>query len=296
MNITEFTEKVVKAAREVLGEEYRVESQEILKNNGTRLHGIIIRSGSVNIAPTLYVDPYLRAYEEGMHFGDIMNELLGSYRRGLPGGDVDMDFFRDYEKVKDRICFKLISAEKNEKLLEDIPYLPFLDLAIVFYYAYVGETIGEGSILIHKNHMELWNVKVSDLMRVATANSPRLFPASCRPIAEILEELMHTGADEDMQQALPMLVASNDHRVQGAGVILYPEMLAHVAEETQQSLYILPSSVHEVILLPDSGDLDPAMLKELIVSINRTQVEEPEVLSDSLYYYDLGQKEIRIAA
>ena len=295
MNIYEFSQKVCRAVGEELGAKYSVELKEVRKNNGVLLHGLLISSGEGNVVPTIYLEHFFRVYEEGMAFGEIIRRLLEVYGQDVPARSVDMEFFRSYGKVRDRICYRLIGRAGNEELLKDIPFVEFLDLAICFFYAYKGESLGEGSIMIHNSHMEMWKCGVSDLMEQAQQNTPILFPWQCCTMEEVLREVTDKNLQEElMAKEVPMRVLSNRQRMNGAVCLIYQGVVEQLAEEHQADLYILPSSIHEVILLPDSGKEKPGDLKSMIVQVNRTQVAPEEVLSDSLYRYDRRKKSVEI--
>ena len=293
MEIKEFAIKIGKAIEKELGEEYEVSIREVMKNNSVMLTGIMISDKIQNVVPTIYVDGFWTEYESGTPMSLVVSKVINLYIRQKPKSDVDISFFTDYEQVRERICYRLIGRENNEKLLEDIPYIEFYDLAICFFYAYEGEELGEGSILIRKSHMETWNVTISELFDRATVNTPKLFPWECQKIDALLEEpveLAGNGEISSILQEVPMRVLSNQKRIYGAGCILYPGVLQQLAVEQGGNYYILPSSIHEVILLKDLGNEDEDRLKWMIYHINREAVENEEVLSDSLYYYDFAQK------
>ena len=107
---------------------------------------------------------------------------------------------------------------------------------------------------------------------------------------------MDLGLDprHGLKDTVPMKVLTNDKRIQGAACVLYPGILEKISEESRKNLFVLPSSVHEVILLEDTGEENPEDLKRMIYEVNRTNVAAEEVLSDSLYYYDRKQKNLRI--
>lgn len=301
MEIREFSQKICNAVKKELGEEYRIELKEVRKNNGVVLHGLVILFQSQNVAPTIYLDTFLEAYESGTAFAVVVRRLLALYRRGVPRESVDMDFFRSFDQVRDRICYRLIGRRGNESLLEDVPHIEFLDLVICFYYAYQGSALGEGTILVHNSHMKMWGTTVSQLYALARSNTPGLFPWVCSSLADVLNDM--SGAEgcempKDMGEGLgrnfPMKVLGNTKRLHGAVCILYPGVLEELSLREKCSFYILPSSIHEVILLPDIGMACAEELKRMIVEVNSTQVAPEEVLSDSLYYYDFAQKKVRI--
>lgn len=301
MEISEFTEKVRKAMKKELGESCRVECKEVKKNNGVVLHGLLVLPKDRNVAPTIYLDAFLEAYEAGATFRSIVQRLLDICREDALKERVDMDFFRSFEKVRDRICYRLIGRKGNEELLEDIPYIEFLDLAVCFYYAYHGDSLGDGTILIHNSHMEMWQTCTAELFRLAKCNTQRLFPWVCSSLEEVLEEIAGQGGDGEPEEGrdgffreIPLKVLSNEKRMHGAICALYPDVLEELAQRERRNFYILPSSIHEVILLADTGTGSPEELRDMIAEVNRTQVAPEEILSDSLYYYDAADKKVKI--
>ena len=300
MNINEFAGKVCNAVKKELGAGYRVECKEVRKNNGVMLRGLLVLGENQNVAPTIYLDTFLEAYESGATFWSILDRLLDICREDMLREAVDMEFFRSFERVRDRICYRLIGRKGNEELLEDIPYIEFLDLAICFYYAYHGESLGDGTILVHNSHLELWDTCTAELFGLAKRNTQRLFPWVCNSIAEVLGEI--AGEDESSEEAdeeaflqeIPMQVLSNDKRTQGAVCMLYPDVLDTLSGKGKRNFFILPSSVHEVILLEDTGAGSIPELKKMVTEVNATQVAPEEVLSDSLYYYDSTDKRVKI--
>lgn len=294
MEINEFAQKVRRAVAKELGEMYRTELKEVRKNNGVLLHGLLIIPPERNVAPTIYLETFFAAYEDGVAFGDVLGRIIEIFREETPGGNIDMDFFKSFEAVRDRICYRLVSRQNNEELLRDIPYVDFLDLAICFYYAYNGSMLGEGTILIHDSHMKYWNANIKDLMNLAKENTPRLFPGRLTPMREVLEEMMGIHENLSPEQEIPLTVLTNTRRTHGAACILYPGMLESIGEKKKNGFYIIPSSVHEVLILEKTGAEAPEEMKKMIHEVNTQHVAAEEVLSDNLYYFDFSTKTIRI--
>lgn len=295
MELNEFTKKVCDAMKKKFGEECRIELQEVTKNNGVVLHGLLIISEEKNMIPTIYLDSFWEAYENGVTFAEIISRLSEVYRRESRSKQIDMEFFREFERVKNRICYRLIGRNANETLLKDIPHVDFLDLAICFYYSYQGLEIGEGSILVHNSHMEMWKTSEQELLALAEENTPRIFPGHVYSMEDALGDLFEENDDfHEFLRNVPMKVLSNHQKSQGAACLLYAGMLERVAQKYGESFYIFPSSIHEVILHPHTGARPVEYMKAMIREVNRTQVSPEEVLSDSLYYYDFKEKKIKI--
>lgn len=298
MEMEVFVRKACKAVGERLGSGFHVEARDVRKNNGVILHGMSVMKRGQNVAPTIYLDTFLEAYELGAAFGTIVQRLLQICEESASGEDMDIGFFRSFEKVRDRICYRLVGRERNRELLEDMPHVGFLDMAVCFFYAYQDEEFGDGFILIHNSHMEAWETDTAELLALARRNTRRIFPWECRTLEEILDELDvmdGPSGQEDNWIGFPLLVLSNDRRAYGAACLLYPGVLEGIAEKEGCSLYILPSSVHEAILLPDDGKIMPNELKMMVPEVNRTKVAAEDVLTDSVYYYDMQKKEVVVA-
>lgn len=312
MDINEFQEKVKKALMEYGGKDAEVRVSKVRKNNGFVLTGVSMFKKGSNVTPTIYIDDYLRKYEDGMTFGAIMDEIIRMLENYAVDKDFDVSFFTVWDKAKERIVYRLISAEKNEQLLEEVPYIPFLDMAIVFYYLMGDSCMGNASILIYNRHMDSWGIDKELLYKTAEENCSRLLPAAIQGISELMREVVINNikmkaqenencndpgfiermADELLEQMadahsqVPMYVLSNEQRYYGAACLLYKDVLKKFAQEQGSDIYILPSSVHETILLPDRGIENPDELRRMVREVNDTQLSPEEVLSDSVYYYD----------
>ena len=291
MEFTNFTTLVQREVEKRAGENYRVKLNDVMKNNGVVLRGITLMQDDSNISPTIYLNPYYDAYENGdTTLGTVIDEVIDTYERNKINRSIDMKFFLNYETVKSRIIFKLINTEKNRELLRDVPYIPFHDLSIVFQCLVSEERFGNASILIHNVHLQLWKVNARELYECALENTPLLQGYELADMNTVLEEMKAVGGIddeeiEDMQQEVPMYVLSNKSRINGASCILYKDILKDFAMVVDKDLYVLPSSIHEVILLPSDGTQESEQLKEMVREINQSQVEKEEVLSDSVYYY-----------
>lgn len=294
MGIKRFAQKVREALEKRLGEAYRVEVKEVRKNNGVILHGLLILNDGGNVVPTIYLETFYAAYEDGIPFARVLDRIFEIYREETPKGRINMEFFRDFSKINDRICYRLIRRQNNEQLLEDIPYVEFLDLAVCFYYAYSDSQLGDGSILIHNSHLEIWDIKVKDLMRCAEENTPRLFPGRVSPMNEVLREVVEADKLPETGLTVPLAVLTNERRIHGAACIMYPGMLERLAGKEGRGFYVIPSSVHEVLLLERQEGESTEDLRHMIYEINRNHVAPEDVLSDNLYFYNPVSKALEI--
>ncbi len=316
MNFTSFTQLILKSLQEELGEGYTVLSGTVNKNNGVTRTGITIKREGQNAFPTIYIDHF---YKEDMTEEEILltaDRLFESLADAELEEKVDLSGFAEFDSAREKIAYKVISAEKNRKLLKEIPHKIVHNLAVVYFYT-VQEApfYGNAVVLINNHHMRQWKTNPEELFRIAERNSPRLFPWSIDSMEEVMrgmlaEDLSREGNYEDAglvkeneqkdwtdeligqiaagftSGRLPMYVLTNRQKMNGAACMFYPGVLEDFGKKLGRDFYLLPSSVHEVILVPADETVSKEALWEIVTDINRTQVAEEEILADSVYYYD----------
>ena len=284
MNYQEFVGSVTGLLRESLPCGTKLEMIPLEKNNGVIMDGLSIRQQGQKVAPMIYMDAYYREYLGGRSLKGICDQILECCGDQSFENEFDLDFFMDYGKIRSTVVYKLVNAEKNRELLTRVPHLPFLDLAIVFYCLLADTPVGSATVLIHNSHMEFWKIGCSNLYRDAKENAERLLPARLESMSSVIRELSD-GADEPEDTGIPMYVLTNQRRAFGAACILYDGVLKSCADRMGEPFYMLPSSIHEVIMVPASVVQDEKELTAMVRDINRTQVRSTEVLSDNIYLY-----------
>ena len=296
MSFDTFTAAVVKDVQKRKGENCQIFSNTVRKNNGVELTGIIMKRADCNAFPTVYIDDFYEEYQKGADYDSILSRIINILEDARVDNTVDLSDFLRYEKTSSRIVFKLINYEKNRELLKEIPHKIFCNLAVVFYYTVIEPPFcGRASILIYNSHMEKWGVDSEELFLRAMENTPRLLPAQIENLEELMFGMLEGCQEEVLAELrqefvkgsnmMPMYVLTNKQKLLGAACMLYPHVIEDFAKRMEKDVYILPSSVHEVILLPFSEHISKESLVEMVTEINSTQVEEYEVLADSVYYY-----------
>ena len=296
MSFDEFTAAVVKDIQKRLGDDSEIYSNTVRKNNGVEWTGVIMKRKGCNAFPTVYIDEFYEEYQNGADYNYILKRIMNVLEDAKVENTVDLSNFLSYANIASQIVFKLINYEKNRELLKEIPYKVFHDLAIVFYYVVTEPPFcGRASILIYNSHMETWGVDSEELFLRAMENTPQLMPAQIVDLEELMFEMLEEYEKDVISQVkqeltgeknrTPMYVLTNRQKLLGAACMIYPHVIKDFAEKTGKDIYILPSSVHEVILLPYSEHISSQSLVEMVAEINGTQVEEYEVLADSVYYY-----------
>lgn len=266
-----------------LGEGCSVTVKEFTKNNGTSLQGLIVFEPESNILPTIYLDDYYQGYMMGRNLEQIESEIMELYRRNRRENKMDVSFFTEWENVKQRIIFRLVNYAANKELLNEVPHRRILDLAVVYYCLVESNSEADATILIHSPHMESWKVTEDVLFHAALENTPCLQKACVVNMEQVCRGILEEK-DSDLGIPKMMNIMTNANRTNGAGVILYQDVLKEFAEEMGHDLYIIPSSIHETILLPMLGD-DWEALSQMVREVNATQLLPEEVLSDHVYEY-----------
>lgn len=284
MNYQEFVGSVTGFLRESLPGGTRLQLIPLEKNNGIIMDGLSVRKEGKRVAPMIYLDSYYREYLDGRSLRGICDQILECCEDSDFEEHFDVDFFREPERVRPTVAYRLINYEKNRELLQEIPHLPFLDLAVVFYSLLTDTPVGHATVLIRNSHLELWGKNTSWLYEAAKENTEKLLPKRLVSMEDMIYELSE-GKQEPEYAGIPMYVLTNSRKSFGAACLLYDGVLGECFRRLEESYYLIPSSVHEVILIPASAVGDSRELCALVQEMNRTQVRSTEVLSDTVYLY-----------
>ena len=293
LNYNVFGNEVKQEVEKLLGTEVRVELRQITKNNGIILDGICILEKGCNVSPTIYLEEFYQEYKNGMSLREIASRICEVYEKRCRGIPFSLEYFLDFEKMKERIFCKLINRELNKELLNEVPNILYLDLAVVFACAVENEEFGNGSILVREEHRKLWRVSKELLYEYARENTFRLRPFELKSMEELIEDMVEPE-EKKLLKEIPMYVLSNQKRVFGAAGLLYDRVLSDAGVRLEDDFYVLPSSVHEVILVPDHVAGSEKELRTMVHEVNHTQVEPEEILSESVYHYDRKKHSLSI--
>lgn len=287
----EYSDFIV-AIKEIIDDEVplgvTVETTEVLKNNGYLRKGFIFKEEGVNVFPTVYLEDYYEKYLKGVGLDEISVNVLDCFYRSRMTENFDIEFFTDFEKVRDKLFCKLINARNNEDMLKEVPYEMFLDLAIVVYYRFYENTFGMTSVLIRNEHLKDWGIDSARLLEIAKRNTEENMVFE---ISDIYDLLRGSVADIDMGDAfesvrkLPMYVITNAEKVHGAVFMIYEDKVKKLAEQLGDDIYILPSSIHDLIAVPVQYDSDVSKLNEMIEQVNETEVAKEDILGNHAYIY-----------
>lgn len=296
MTKTTFYENIAENVSEVLGSEVIVELQEVTKVN-ISLDGLIIRKRNESIAPTIYLNQYFNQFNDGRTMDDIVQDIIRVYENNQPKNIMDVfkteDFF-DFDQMKEKIVLKVINTEKNLDLLEKVPNISMegLGLSVVFYVSLMIEEQSAG-ILINNQHLQLWKKEVSDLISLAEANTNRIHAYTVKSLNEVMSEIL--GFEEDLiPDDVPALyVLTDENKTFGASQLYLKDKIREFAEQQDCDVYILPSSIHELLLLrADFPNIELEHLKQMVHEVNQTELIEEDFLYEGAFKYILSEDKI----
>lgn len=292
MNKKEFTETIMVRLAERCPD-FSFETTNVIKRNDEKLIGIIGRTSHA-LCPTVYVEPFYQNYRQGMSADEVIDRMAEIFWQEHLSVKSELSIrnnMEDFEKIKDRLIIVLSSLDMNEQWLKDKCYRPFLNLAATVGILVDVDESSNSIIHVQEKMLDMWNVTFEYIFEVAKENS---FIESNILFKDIYDVLTLHGISLDADACL-LYVATNRHNFMGANLLMNNSFLYEIAEKLQDSFYIIPSSVHELLVLPACQVQDVEELNFVIQNINDTEVILADRLSYTLYYYDCTTHKVSIA-
>lgn len=254
---------------------------------------------------------------------NILTAIARIYQKNMENNENLLPFeVKDYESVKNRLYVVALNRNNNQDYLRDAVRRDITETditSVVRVLCTNNQEKGMSSFMVKSGMLEMWGISREEIYEQALKNTERIFKPDMRNIKEILlSGCMETLSEEEQEEFRGFLnldipeqdqraekskeilpyeqyVLTNTAKINGATAILYPNLLQEIGEATQSNFFILPSSIHEVILMKDNGDMNAEELQRMVMEINRTQVAPEEVLSDEVYSYDYRQQKLTMA-
>lgn len=292
MSFDVFTKAVVEKIREYLPESFAnasVELQTIVKNNDLKLTGLTIRSTESNICPTIYLEQFFEKYQAGEDMNEVLETIAYIRLHNEIKETFDVGQITDFDRVREKIVPRLIGKEWNRELLAIRPHKIIANLAVTYHIMMGHDFSGVASAPITNALMESWGVDVDTLHDLAIQNMPKLLPSTFQTMSSVLASMMGEDAEELLSAMPPvdevMFILSNKQKINGAAALLDKEIMKTVIERLGKEFFVLPSSIHECIIVPATADMDVSTLVSMVREVNQSQVAPDERLSDSVYVY-----------
>lgn len=278
--------------------EMRVDSVEKINR---KMDGLSLRlEGGGSISPTIYISDM---YKEYLRTGDLQETMQNAAEA------MDKAFQQtvlpplDLQAAKDNIIFQLVNTIQNEDMLQKMPHREFQDLFIIYRWVVSMDEKGFSSTMINNNLAKELGMGEEQLFKAAAENTRRILPPTVKSMNEVMREMFIADgmppsmADlmiGEMEPEQTMWVISNECKISGAASMLYEDKLHKLAEKVGSDLYVMPSSVHEVIAVSVNMG-EPEQLAQMVAEINMDQVELGERLSNQVYHYDKDLRKITLA-
>lgn len=287
MDFKTFCDVVVSDIAEYLLQ-YEIEQvrlETVCHNNGVEHVGLVILLGGDTVCPTIYLEQYYRYMVQHQQPISAMLEIIaGEYRRIEEKLQKQERMSIDLDQMQSRVFLRLVNYERNKDMLDDCPYIPFYDMAITFRYLVKMDEAGIASALINYDSLQSSKLSVEELYKAARENTIRLFP----PFVMRLDEFL--GKRFPQENAYPeepdIYILSNEQFIYGATMMIYKEIVAQFSEQNGKSVYIVPSSVNELLLCLTDAKRDKEMLENTLREVNEFVVSDTDFLSDEVYFYD----------
>lgn len=294
MNYPEFRDAVFRHLQEILPDDVSIRLLEVEKLNSSLRHGILFTKENTFFSPTIYLESFYEAYSKGQDVFTLAQELLTCYEEEIVEPPLSVYHLTDFEFAKENLFVKLIHLKENENMLKDIPYLTYLDFAIIPYYEIDEIEMFQGTVLIHKKFLENWQITKDELLTWAIQNTKDKKQVYFVNIVELLDARLTNDEKYIFEQTSNLMyVLTNDKKHLGAILAYYPDVLQMIQNVFGEDYYLLPASIHEWIVLPVSSVDDEDYLRYMVTQVNRTELLPEEVLSDNVYLYNSKSQTIQ---
>lgn len=305
MNYHGFVIAIKEEVKKRVGEDMVVTIEKTIKNNGVILDGLVIRDKRYNACPVHYLNSYYEGYQEHGDLERYVNEILMEYEENKLKGKLNFSQIIEWAKMKDKVRMTLINKELNKRALFGMPYQEFLDLAVVFYIEVENSKLGQASIKVTNPLFHLWEISYEELYRTAYENMIKYSRPKIIGMSEVIKDMINLKSDgiegeyeelmKDLEEPDSMYILSSENKIKGAGSLLCKKVLKEFAKDINQDFYILPSSIHELVLVPDDGSYQLADFEKMVKEVNIKEVNEEEMLSEKVYYFNRERAEVYIA-
>lgn len=275
------------------GKNARVRIRTVLKNNGVKLRGLSVFREGETVTPSVYLGDFYEIYKKEGSLDGILECMGQYYEEKRKTEDIDVAYYYDYERVRETLRVRLINYERNVEFLETVPHVRILDLALVSYSYMEQSPLENGYITVTAAHMELWKIDRKRLFADAIENSCKTASRIRLELVKCIEDMIKERG-EDIQAAdfceeeCSMCVLTNEQKLNGAGVLVYPGCLEECGAYYRSDYYILPSSIHELLVLP-AEDVNETVLVSMVQDVNDAHVASEEILSYHVYRYSCEQ-------
>ena len=295
LNYDEFKIELLKRVREKAGSDVTVEIVAIQKNNRTKKDAIAFSDKENNLQPLIYMDSIYSQYCAGAELSVCVSFAVEVYRSAI---EIDIDTaYKEWKNVRGKIEMTVINKAWNEDAMSGIPHMDFLDLVLYCRIIIDKNENGVASMIVQKHMLKEWTISEEELWEAAFSNL-KTEEFEIKDVNEVLRFIFPegglTGLPNKNKFESALYVLTNKYQNRGAIGMLRTDLLEKFADWSGCDLYILPCSIHEVLILRDD-EIPVDKLRRMVRSVNRGVVDDMDRLSDEVYYYQRGSGKLEIA-
>ncbi len=287
MDFMEFKEQLGQDLRHDLQDQARVTESQVEKLQGQSYTAFAVTPTDGKMGMNLNVDQMFDRMQNGADYQTLLSQAVEQSKNFiLHAPQFDVQNLTDYDQAKTHLFVEVVGAERNAALLDRVPHMQIEDMAMVYRVQIGGVGDGMASTLITNDLMNHMGVTKEQLHQDALRNAQEILPARMQKLSEVIAEMTGMPPEELDGAVPPLYVLSNEEKIKGAAALFYPDMMEQCTKEMGGDYFVLPSSVHEVLLLADTGEMKAEELKAMVSSINGEVVDPKDVLTDQVYHYD----------
>ncbi len=295
-------EELAKKIRFILKDEENITGVRpitVTKNNRKEEIGLAVKMADTPVEMIVHLPGYIpRVIRGSLSMNDCAEEMVSVIRENMKNEEYkNLVPPMEWDYWKERIIFCVINRKENEEMLKKIPHIPFLDLAVIFRLVIEP---GYATAVITNTVMDRFDIRLVDLIRAAESQYAEKNNFGFEPMDEILADYRAETENPKNENVIReaenlMWVLSNREKEFGAGLIADRAAMEKVGEILDDDYYILPSSIHELIVLKAScSGVPERYMVDIVKQVNRTAVLEKDWLSDHVYYYSRKQKKVSL--
>ena len=309
MDIKEFQKKLIETINEKT-ENAVIEAKEVIGNNGVKRHGLVMKGTTQYTNPVIYIDKEYERYsdeEEIDDIYDISQRIIQIYELSKNediGQEEMVKNINDWNWAKNKVMF----TDKNKEVLKAVPSTPFLDLSYTYYIQLQNGNFENGNVRIKNEYLDRWDITLEELHKQAVKNLMKFTEEEMEPMVDVVLKILFEGNNEFKEEGTKFIrevnseseysemhVLSTTSHIYGAVYMFYSSKIKALADKLDSDLYILPSSIHELILIPVLENEEVETLREMVNQVNEESVENIDYLSDNVYRFNRNTEEICIA-
>lgn len=304
-SIEEFSQKTANIIIGKLGKCYKIKTLTVEKINIGKLYSLVIINRKYNISPNFYLEEFYKKYVAGIYtIAEIAESIINEYYKMeniINDDSILATHFSEKEWVKKRLFIQLINMDRNKSFLNNAIHSDYAGLSMVLYVLVKDGSRETAKVKVTRNMCRHFGWNESDIINYALKNTIKLFPLELCPLKRLLNSFFNMEVKDIQTPGIGILdcgedliLLTNRKNLYGAAAVFYPGVLKGIAEKKGTSLFLIPSSIHEFIVIPDNGLYNPVNLEDILKKVNSTEVAPDEVLSDSLYYYNYENRELSV--